>query len=284
MSFRLKPDVTYDDVRQVCARLSVMPMRLKGVVGGRQFHAVHGEWSQGAEHATENFLTFYHTSAIDISLFAPISVSTEKMLEGDTKTLVRSAADVSLEATERLIRTILARLPREAIVTAQGLVTNPEDHELLNEVRKRPGVSADLNAEAIRARVAYYLVVADLLGPSSRFADMPHSATWKRDVAIGIGWFAHNKADELGAALMNRVRQVNLGWLLAEGLAGLSSHNANLQRALVFAQEVGEVLVFLGKIDSNLKDALQHVLVVAKSDGRDQVVIAWQKLVHQWCE
>jgi G3E family GTPase len=136
MSFRLKPDVTYNDVRQVCGQLPIMPVRLKGVVDGRQFHAVHGEWSQGTGHATENFLTFYHTSAIDISLFATISFPTEKTLEGDTKTLVRSAADVSPEATEHLIRTILARLPREAILTAQGLVTNPEDHELLNEVRE----------------------------------------------------------------------------------------------------------------------------------------------------
>ncbi len=288
-NYVLSDTVTLTDLQDACCALDETPWRVKGVIAGRQFHALRGEWTEGMPHATRNFITIYHPRALDMGVFAPLVASAERTESApvalSTKDLLRSAADLTPEQCNRIVERLIAEVPVEPITTAETLLTNPELHEILNEVRKRPGVDPELNAAAIRRRVMYYLSVAPLLMPGSPYADKPETPRWKRDIAIGIGWFASAKATELGPEIVTEALRVDLEGFLADGLLGISEHNSNLTRALEFVDEVGEVLKVLRRhypFGTRLRQALRHASQRARHDGREELVKAWRGLMVAW--
>ncbi len=223
---------------------------------------VHGDWQTTIQDGGSSFLTFYSTAPVITDHLAEI-VQPVAVIDGATKTLVRSDA-VPMKQTIGLIRTILNSLPKNALIGVDGPITNPELHELLNEVRKRPGVPPVINAAAIRARVQYYLKVVDVLTPTSEWWQHLNSGRKKYDLAVGIGWFAQNKPRELGRKILRKAAGVDLTLLLTEGLLAFLSHNSELKTAIEMAGEVRDVIRFIGtKKNAGLEAAVKHCVELA---------------------
>lgn len=277
-SFRLRPEATMKDVRGLSTLDAVK--RVKGVVEGRQFHAVHREWREGTEDPSDPFVTFYAVEPIAFSFYERYVVTPER-IDGGTQTLLRSTDDLSPEDVNDALRDLLARAPTEPVMTPDGPETNPELHELLNEVRKRPGVSPELNDAAIRARVGYYLAVARVFTPDSPWWDHPSAAKRKRDLAIGIGWFARNKSEALGDEMLGEAKRAPIVRLLAEGLIGLERHNRDLDRALVTADETRETALFIFEnhlgTPTDFIAGFGHALNLARCDGRLEIIEVWTR-------
>jgi G3E family GTPase len=278
-SFLLKPDTSFLTVKKYIEGCGSRILRVKGVAEGRQFHMVHGDWQITIPDNSPSFVTFYSTLPVATDGIAEITKPAAETF-GTTKILVRTDA-IPTEQNVELIKSILEKLPKEALVGIDGPITNPEMHELLNEVRKRPGVPADLNAEAIRARVAYYLKVAAILTPQSQWWNHPASGRKKYDLAVGIGWFAQNKPTELGRKIVDEAVQVNLALLLTEGLLAFESHNPDLKIALEMASEVRDVIHLIGKKKNTcLEMAVAHCLALAK-DREPELISAWQSIAQE---
>jgi G3E family GTPase len=278
-SFLLKSGTTFQTVQNCIQNCGSGIVRVKGVAEGRQFHMVHGDWQITIPDSSPPFVTFYSTLPVATDGIAEIAKPAAETL-GTTKTLVRTDA-IPAEQNVELIKAILEKLPKEALVGIDGPITNPELHELLNEVRKRPGVPPDLNAEAIRARVTYYLKVATILTPQGRWWNHPASGRKKYDLAVGIGWFAQNKPAELGAEIAAEAAQVDLTLLLAEGLLAFGSHNPDLKVAVEMAHEVKDVVRFIGrKHNTRLEEAVAHCLTLAQN-REPELISAWQEVAQE---
>lgn len=278
-SMRLKCDVTLADVIRCVGAFGSTVVRGKGVVKQRQFHCVHGTWEETIYDGSRPFLTIYATAKLSLE---PLSAIIEKdhAASGTTRSLLRSDT-FSADETVSLIERILKNLPTEPTFGKDGPVTNPESHEMLNEIRKRPGVPHELNARAIRARVEYYLAVASILTPDSPWWHGPSSAKKKYDLAVGIGWFARHKPDALGPNVMDQVAKVDLCTLLAQGLSGFTGHNESTEVAIELALEVRDVIRFTnGGRDTNLRHAVEHCLQIAR--GRPELEQVWQEVLSEF--
>ncbi len=274
-SFLLKPGVGLQTVKTWLESAGDKIVRVKGTAEGRQFHVVHGDWQVTIPDDSQPFLTFYSTAPVVTAHLAEIVRPTVEN-SGTTKTLVRSDA-IPPEQTIQLIKTILDSLPKEAMIGMDGPITNPELHELLNEVRKRPGVPPTLNAKAIRARVDYYLKVSAVLNPESKWWLHPNSGRKKYDLAVGIGWFAQNKPKELGWTLRRKTAKAPLALLLTEGLLAFQSHNPDQKIAVEMASEVRDVVRFIGSGKNNsLETAIAHCVTLAQ-DREADLLSAWQE-------
>ncbi len=274
-SFLLKPLVGLQTVRSWLESAGSGIIRVKGVAEGRQFHMVHGDWQTTIADSSPSFLTFYSTAQV---ITAHLSEIVQPVIEaaGGTKTLVRSDS-IPMKQTVRLIKDILNSLPKNPLIGVDGPITNPELHELLNEVRKRPGVPPLINARAIRARAEYYLKVADVLTPTSEWWEHPNSGRKKYDLAVGIGWFAQNKPKELGKKILRKAAKVDLALLLAEGLLSFLSHNPDPKIATEMAGEVRDVIRFIGaKKNAGLEVAVKHCVELTH-DRETALQSAWNE-------
>ncbi len=266
--------------------------RMKGSASDLEVQRGFKAWGDLEAPATtqQPFLTLYvkETGSATLKDFVEIMAPTHSsgLVHGSTRALLRRS-DLSAEENDRLVRWIMNHLPQRVVMVADGPVTNPELGELLNEVRKRPGVHPALNAEAIRRRVNYYLECVRTLRPDSPYWNAPGAAERKRMLAVGIGWFCQCRSQDVGEEVLRRA-STEAGLilrLLVDGLMGIERHHADLVVALEMAREVTETIRFLRKVSpsdlrGSLAVAINHLHTLTAADGRAGLVEAWNEVLN----
>jgi G3E family GTPase len=246
--------------------------RVKGVAEGMKFGKVGARWEQIKPDSSRPFVTFYSRTPIETAYFADIAhPEYDQYADKDTRAILR-ASDVPIEKTIAAIKTLLEAFPTQAIMTPDGPITHPEILEMTNELRKRPGVPKTLEREAIRRRVKYFLQVAEVLNPKSGWWHVPGCDERNLNLAIGIGWFAYNKSADLGEEIMAMIAAVDLDAMLASGLDGVRSLNSDVRKALVFLDELDDVVKFIGDPSLDLRLALSRFGRLVSRDGRVEVI------------
>lgn len=264
--------------------------RMKGVANDYEVQRGFKAWGDRLIETTSTpFLTLYvnETGSATLEDFLEIMVPAHPSgrVHGSTKELLRNNY-LSLDQNNELVRWLLRHLPTTVVMVDDGPVTNPEMHELLNEVRKRERVDPALNSEAIQRRVGYYLDCLTVLRPDTPYWSAPGASERKRMLAIGVGWFCAQKAEEVGETLLRRAREEIelLIQMLAEGYGDLRAHNSDLTIAIESAEETGDTIRFLlaGSDPTGtsliLSSSLNHVLELARRDGREGLVEAWDRV------
>lgn len=264
--------------------------RMKGAASDAEVQRGFANWGERWVATTGvPFLTLYvqETGVAGLDDFVEIMAPAHPsgLVHGSTRALLRRA-DRSSDENNALVRWLLEHLPTKVVMVAHGPVTNPELHELLNEVRKREGVDPALNAEAIQRRVGYYLDCLAVLRPDSMYWNAPGAAERKRMLAIGVGWFCARKAEEVGAVLLRQAKEnaVLLGCMLADGLNALESHNSDLGVALEAADETGDTVRFLlasgdpTQLRLMLSCPVDHAVELARRDGRPDLLETWSRV------
>lgn len=224
-TFGVKPGVGHSIVMSLFDAYPGPIARVKGVIGGVRIDRStrNSGWAEPKPQSqTDSKVTFYATEEVDTAFFADIiDPASDPYRDLDTRALLRMGI-VPVEQSVAVINRLLSRFPTSVVMTPQGPITNLEVMEIVNQIRKRPGIPADVDALAIRARVEYYLKVVAVLTPDSPWWNGPdavEAARRKLDLAMGIGWFAYNKPTELGVEIMDRIRAVDLDTMLAGGVA-----------------------------------------------------------------
>jgi len=281
-SFRLRPEV--ESLSNLVEAFAPFPeiYRIKGGIDGYKFDAKHGEWSRSEIRDTRKFVTFYSRTPIDTAAFGHLIDPEQDPYEGkDTRSILRSS-DYSIEETVKAIRRMLELSPKEVVVSPYGPVTNLETLELANELRKRPNVPDDVKAEAISAKVRYYLSAVSLYRPDSVWVHASGADERKRNIAIGICWFAHCASTMLSPEILRRAEELKadgtLNRLLTEGLAGLENNNSDTNKALNFAKEIGECAQYLQPVSAEL---LAQIYRCAQLPAQVAVQDVWAEVLQK---
>ncbi len=281
----LKPQISIETIQAILQR---HPDRdrienVKVSTGGRQFRIDHGKLKEKGPDNDIPFITIYAKGEpINETPFAEIVEEPETTSIADAKIILRSGDVVPLEETIQLIKKLMAQMPIEPIMAEDGPVTHPEILELLNEVRKRPHVPEELVNEAIRMRVCYFLAVTQVFTSQSPWWNMPSAGERKRNLAIGIGWFAEKKAEVLGKAMMEAIRRIDLKQMLTEGLVDLKEHNSDDTRAFTISTEIMDTVAFIRACEENFAVCLgsmypefgNSILAHLYEQGRTAALIA----------
>lgn len=280
-SYPLHENVSLDDVRRAFqslgANVDVGISRVKGVVRNRWFHAVWDSWKSSSSIGGRPFVIFYATRPINPEFLRHLMVIDDAPKEADTRIILRDNRDVSVDATERYIRKAMHTLPTTPLYDTTGPITHPEPLELLNNICKRPGVSSELVQEYYRARVSYFLAVAEAFTPESVWWNTPDAARRKLDLVISVLWFAMNKSGDLGEVLMSRVSSFQglFARMLEDGLRGLAAYHTDLNTAIIFIDDIKASVQFLGSTPA-LLSAVECAIVLARKDGRSALANRWR--------
>lgn len=259
-------------------------IRAKGKVGDTRFSMVHGSWSvEDGDPLQPDFLTYYTVTSDDadrlIALLAPYSLHFRYASRGTADEVRDHHVDDGL-----LVETI-ERCEHTALTFVDGHpVSNPEWQELLNELRKRSGVSEELQARAVSARVAHLIACAEwYLAHSDKVA----SAPWQtlHGISVGVAWFCSEQPERVSEELQARAMRLPLVQWLARGLLGRVKTNSDLGREEVMADEAGITArwgsrhaVVTTTDHALLASAWAHSMCLAHTDGRPSVVSGWGKV------
>jgi G3E family GTPase len=276
---RLGSAVTADDVRSV---LSAYPavIRAKGDVDGTHFDLVQGTWNEGVTNGSVQYVTFYtspdHKSDGDACLAAlrPYYAQGWGGLTG-TAAATRGS-EVNIETVEYQLA-LCARMP--LTFSAGHPVPNPEWHELLNELRKRPGVPETLQVACVQERVAHYLRCARW------YAERPERETdvvaldRLHAIAVGVAWFASEMLHRLTPEMVTEAQTYPIIRWLAIGLSGRRHLNIETSKELVVADEAAVSAcwaISVGQRAESLRDAWLHNLRLAEASSDVRVIEAWR--------
>jgi G3E family GTPase len=263
-------------------------IRAKGVVGTTRFSMVHGDWAfeeGGAQQA--NFVTYYTLKKEESEGVA--NVLMPYVLELRYASL-GTADEVRAHADQSLFLETLKRCEEAPLTLVRGFpISNPEWQELLNELRKRPGISEELQAQAVRARVRHFIRCGEWFLNNPITTSDPSQGGVLLVIAIGIAWFFSEQPTRLTEELNMRAVQLPLAQWLAMGLLSRTKTNSDLGREEVMAEEAGITAFWcqrFAKKEENDKGRLQvayeHSLTLAKKDGRTQVLVRWTRVEKQF--
>lgn len=282
-AYRLKPSTTLDQVRKMFLAQGDNIYRIKGTVEGCWFDGIWGAWDDSRKVKVDDdpFLIVYSLRPLDPASLECL-VETKKSELQSTWLRLRNGAVIETERTVAFLLEELPRLPREPLYDAGGPITHPEAHELVNSLRKRPDIPADLNAACIQARMDYMLAVCDVFTEDSPWWNAPRAAERKSNLVIGITWFAIHQPEVLGLECMARISSLKdrLKRMMVDGMNGYTVYAADTELAVVFVEEVKDALRFLGH-DPSLDAAATHLIRLAQADGRSEIIKAWQQLASQ---
>jgi len=281
---RMNSDISFGDVRDIVDR-DGGAIRAKGKIGDIRFSMVHGSWSvEDGDPQQPDFLTYYTVTPDDadrlVTLLEPYSLHFRYASRGTADEVRDHHIDDGL-----LIETI-ERCERTALTFVDGHpVSNPEWHELLNELRKRFGVSEELQARAVRARVAHLIACGEWYLTHS---DKVASAPWQtlHGISVGVAWFCSEQSERVSEELQARAMRLPLVQWLARGLLGRTKTNSDLGREEVMADEAGITARWGGRhADVTTTDhallagAWEHSMCLAHTDGRPSVMSGWRKVI-----
>jgi G3E family GTPase len=254
--------------------------RVKAIVGGYQWHGGHGQWQRGIPDSNPASVSFYAKDVkIDPVLLEGLIIPQDTAECGTVQTLRSHVSGV--EESNNLVRHLLASVPKDLVISADGPVTNPHHLEELNQVRKRPGILPEFDAQAIRHRVGYYLKVLDEL-KQPQWQERPSTPSKMLTVAVGIGWFAKNKFEVLGNELLDSIknRSRTIALFLFKGLGTIDRLHADDATARMVAGEVRDTISYLKDIGIGpeiFTVVIQHCIALA--DGRAEVQQVWESVL-----
>lgn len=277
---RIGLEVTADDVRNALAAYPAV-IRAKGDAGGKHFDLVQGTWSEREGAGTVPYVTFY-TAPSDredgvrcLETLRPFYAPGWGGLTG-TAAATRGES-VSVE-TVRYRLELCRRMP--LTFSAGHPVPNPEWQELLNELRKRPGVPEELQAECVRARVAHYLRCAKWYAENPQCENDAIAAARLHAIAVGVAWFVSEMSHRLTLEQIAEAQTYPIVRWLAIGLSARTRLNIDSGKELVVADEAAVTARWalrVGQSTEPLRAAWDHNLRLAKASDDPRVIEAWKQ-------
>lgn len=277
---RLGPEVTVDDVRSV---LSAYPtvIRAKGDVNGVHFDLVQGSWNESAANGTVPYITFYTSPDHKPDGEACLAALQPLYARGWGGLTGTAAATRGESVSVETVRYRLELCLRMSLTFSAGHpVPNPEWHELLNELRKQPGVPEELQVECVRARVAHYLHCARWYAENTDRENDAIAATRLHAVAVGVAWFVSEMSNRLTPEQGAEARTYPIARWLAIGLSARTRLNIDSGKEIVVADEAAVTACWangMGQDMEPLHTAWAHNLRLAETFGDPRVIEVWER-------
>lgn len=280
---RLNPNVTAESVRAVLNDFPAV-IRAKGDACGDHFDLVQGTWSKNAGGGSVPYITFYTAPDRkrdgEACLTALVPYSADGWV-GLTGTAAATRGEVvSLEAVKYQFE-LCEKMP---LTHSSGHpVPNPEWQELLNELRKRPGVPEELQTACVRTRVAHYLRCARWYVEHPDRENDAVATTRLHAIAVGVGWFVSEMSRRLDPKMIEEAKSYPIARWLAIGLSGRTRPNIDSDKEVTIADEALVTALWavsLGQGSDQLRGAWEHNLRLVES-SQGEVVEAWAQSYAQ---
>ncbi len=280
---RLRPGTSLDEIRRVIDAHDVL--RAKGAVDGTAFSMVHGVWDVRTAETAVPYITFY---AVDTETGVPCKEALRHLAIDRRYASLGTADEVRDIGDLTLLMELIVECENAPLMFTDGHpVPNPEAQELLNEVRKRPGVSEELAARAVRARVRHFLRCGAWYAANREREDDTAVGSRLHAISVGIAWFCSEQPERITDDIREEAATLPLCRWLAKGLLARNKTNADAAREEVIADEAGitarwSVARLHADFDTAdlylLSIAYIHTVKAAKRDGRPAVTDAWDKI------
>lgn len=276
---RLAQGATSADIRRVLSEFPSI-IRAKGDVGDIHFDLVHGTWSERAANGTVPYMTFYTSpdrKSDGETCLAALRPYYAPGWGGLTGTAAATRGEsVSLE-TVRYQLALCRRMP--LTFSAGHPVPNPEWHELLNELRKRPGVPDELQAECVRERVAHYLRCAKWYVENPEHESDAAAPARLHAIAVGVAWFVSEMSNRLTPEQVAEARTYPIAQWLVIGLSVRTRLNIDSEKEVVIAQEAAVTACWASGVGQDmqpLRTAWALNLRLAESSDDPRIIGAWE--------
>jgi len=251
----LRATVGLDDLKQALGPwVDEGVLRLKGVAGGQSFNVAPGQpsWNESLAAVGSYAVLYLDETRCDISQLKDI-VDLCAGVPEPARSFQLLRIDTDPEATNAEIERLLGAfdMGSPVIPTKGGLVTHPEEMQLLQQMARRPAMEKLWKLRVYMKCLYRWVMLAEFLeGNRPSFTDLAALTTNERELGVSLSWWADEYREKLPEALLEAVRRCKPAVLTARGVLALTQLRRDkfwrfwqvkeFERALAFPGEFTE--------------------------------------------
>ncbi len=263
----MNPETVFQDLIEVMVPFRPKLLRAKGVVAGRDFDFVQGDFKIGQPNPASAHGLFIFSERLPAEALESIARPDGRADDRSKKERFRSGRDIPLENTLSAINWALEQYP--PVVSPTGLLRVEYEADVAYQLAFRPGVPGHVRREVLHKYLMWRIKAGREIR-SGKWHNHPQLPYWQRRVGMNLAWHIQTRGSEIGPELIETALNLYPARMTLEGLAGLQKLSFEEEMAEERPEIIKVVIEFgrqYGGIDiDRTKATLHHCLDLSASN------------------